>query len=785
MNSVVGIQVNVQENASTVSPRIVDQLSKIGDAGEDAGERIQHAFEQAQLGNQFDKFTEKIDKLYETKYGKERELKVQNMELRNQTLQKRLDEPGGRTNAGQAGASGALLPGQMVGRIGSGLGQMGSSGNAMPVAEDALSSLSGIVSKAGPFGMVIGGIAALAAGTGMVIDALSKQYEAFVPAIMDTTAAFGDFKDNLYDNTANFRESLNAAAQSANEFGYSVEQGMEIFQGLGRGGMSKEEAKGSSSKIFSYARGFGVGPSELLNPQVLASRYGQENVLGLAAGGIQMSGMSEGRYGEYLQAMVSTFEEGLSKGVVKGFTEISGTMNFFSKLGETWKGQLGTARINQMSSSFSQATDLQKETDVLMYRAARDMMDKKTGGKADYLDVMKEMEKGVTPDLFKAFGTQLQEITGGNRFDMVELMKSSMGTNYTTAIDLVDALSNLSSLTDEEIKAKIAEAPKAKSQEMQLIKAANDLRMQMVTLGENMTEAKGGVLKASGDMLKGIEGWIGADAEGQAKSLDEKKKGVETTKFAQEYGEKFFENYLWGSSSRNAEMLSNTGISPSVYTIMSDKKYIEQQPSTKGFIETISKMSKGATSLLSGKYEKSMAEAISGVGNKNWQLDPEEMSAFLPLFQKIAGSAEMDMFNMYRKVSSTPKIGALAALKPFTELDTAAGASPENLEKMSLKGLLDLQKGISGSKRAFESKEDFQKRVGKGLELEQAITGMSTGQVELLQQTGGFTEMTSKAKKDFWGNLTLEGADNLIKAIKELTVAMMMPVTVTTEDAKK
>ena len=69
MNTIVGIQVDVRENASAVAPRIVDQLAHIGDAGEEAGEKIQKAFDTTGMQSQFDRFADKMDKVF----GKERD----------------------------------------------------------------------------------------------------------------------------------------------------------------------------------------------------------------------------------------------------------------------------------------------------------------------------------------------------------------------------------------------------------------------------------------------------------------------------------------------------------------------------------------------------------------------------------------------------------------------------------------------------------------------------------------------------------------------------------------
>lgn len=760
MNTIVGIQVDVRENASAVAPRIVDQLAHIGDAGEEAGEKIQKAFDTTGMQSQFDRFADKMDKVF----GKERELKIKNLELRNQGMEQRLNQPTReqtRTGSGKERDPDAMAPGRTVGRVGSALAGMGDTGNPMPAAGNVLEGVSGMVSKAGPVGMAIAAVGALAAGTAMVVDALSKQYEQFVPTIMDTTAAFGDLKKSAKDNSETFRDSLQAATKSANAFGYSIEQGLEVRKGLGKGGIGSGAAGGLSDSIFAYARGFGVDPGSLVGTQVMGSRYKQGNVLGMAAGGVAASGMGAGRYDEYLQAMAGTFEASLSKGVVKGFGEISSTMNFFSKLGDTWKGQLGSQRINQLSGSFEGATSLQKETDVLMYRAAQDVVKKSGGGKTgSYLDTMTMMERGMTPELFRAYGDQLRKTTGGNQLDMVEMTKESFGTNYTTAIDLVKAMDDLSHMTDDEIKAllKTAEPPKADSAEMQLLKAEGDLRSSIVSLGTGVIDLKLQLITSGAQVVNALSDFAGVSAGARATS---KWAGGAASDYAGMLSE-------MGDSTTGG--LYNLGITRSIMSIATDSKYEKQRGGAGSIIDLLGKMPKGAQGLLFSKYAQQLQGAAQGIGNKDWQVDPEEMNAYAPLFQKLAASATSDWASMYKRVGSTPKMGSLGAFKAYGGFNAGLpDLAPENQNRGALDDLMRVVGGYKG------------KNSGA---LTNALTGMSQGQVEMLQQTGGWGKLDSEKQTNFWGALTDEGALALLKAIQDLTLAMNQPTTIVTEDAR-
>lgn len=769
MNNIVGIQIDVRENASSVAPRVVDRLSAIGAAGEEAGEKIQNAFDTSEIQKNLERFADKIDKVF----GKERELKIKNLELRNQAMEKRLEEG---TRA-QGGATSATTPGRFVARAGSTLAGVGDTGNVMPAAGNVLENVGGMVSKAGPVGMIAGAITALVGGVALVVDALSKQYEAFVPDIMDTTAAFGDLKKTVGENSATFRDSMDKAAKSAAYFGYSLEQGMEIRKGLAKGGLSSAMAGMYSDQIFGYARGYGVDPASLVGAQVLGARYYQGNVLGMAAGGLSASGMGAGRYDEYLQAMSGMFEASLAKGVVKGFGEISSTMNFFSKLGETWKGQLGATRIGQISSAFEGATGLQKETDVLMYRAAQSML-KKSGGGVSYIDVMKLMEGGVSPQLFRAFGEQLKSTTGGSYTDMVEMMREAMGTNYTTAVDLVASLDTLSKMTDKDIAAllKTAEPPKADSIEMQLMKAEQDLRLEIVRLGSYVIEAKKDFVKGAGDVVKALGEFAGASpeaAKAHLKAIDDK---ATTESFAKTYGPGFVSTYMKKLAEEKGidpRVLGvsgayDSGITSSLYGVMTDPKYLAQQKSAGGIMDLLTKTSRGATTMmLSGRYKGELEKGLSGIGDKDVTLDPGEMDAFLPIFTALQKKAESDMAAMLKRAGSTGKIGSLSLLKMYGGRNEGLpSSSTENIERSTLDRILT----YGGKNRGA---------------LESALTGMTTGQIELLEQTGGFSRAMGKSEKNMIGMLTDKGVLDLIAALKDLTREMSTPMTVTTEDATK
>jgi hypothetical protein len=513
----IGIHVGITEDASMMAPRIAQQLEYIGEAGIRAGEAINEAFNSEKMIDPFKKFADSVDKLYETKFGKERQLKLQYMELRNTSMEQRLASATAEDKIIQT-TTGRSMTAQF-GRIGGQVAAMGETGNAIPAGASILDTLGGAVSKMGVPGKVIAGAVSLAAITTIVGDQLVKTYEPFMATLMDTTAAFGGMKKTVAENSLTFSKHLNDAGNAAIKFGYTLETGTDILNQLAHGGLGEKGANAGELNVLAYARGMGATPGNLVGAETLAQRYEQGNVLGLAAGG------------------VSFFEDSISKGVLKGFEDISGTMNFFGKLGPTWQGQLGAQRIGQMGNAVAGATSLQNETDVLLYRAAKSGA--KKGG--DYTDVMMEMEKGMTVGLFQNVFAQIKTMTGGNKTDTIEMLRQTFGTNYTLAGNLYEAGQN--PLTEEQMAKLVSElpAPNAPSKEKDLISAEESLRLQIIKTGDDLLGAKTDIVRGMGDVVGWLRNFFGTERTAQMEANVEK---YETTTPGQAVSEALIQDSL-------------------------------------------------------------------------------------------------------------------------------------------------------------------------------------------------------------------------------------------------
>lgn len=274
------------------------------------------------------------------------------------------------------------------------IGQAGS-GNVAGGALDAAGGIADLVSalpKGALIGAaVVGGLAALAAGA----NKLSEQWEKVMQPSMALTASLGRLSDDADKNHATFQEVFAQATSRKALHGYKLEEGLALANQLAKMGVNPDKVISSEEKVFRYQRTTDADRNTLAQAVGLSQRYrGGEDVLGYALGGLKESGMQPGQYQEYLNATLRIFEEGLSRGVVKGFSEITRTQNMLAQLGSTWQGERGAEKIQRMEDAISGAGKLQSDYDVVMYRAAQQMSEA-NGGKGDYLSVTKILDQGL------------------------------------------------------------------------------------------------------------------------------------------------------------------------------------------------------------------------------------------------------------------------------------------------------------------------------------------------------------------------------------------------------
>jgi hypothetical protein len=306
-------------------------------------------------------------------------------------------------------------------------------------------------------------------------EASSKQWEQRAPGAMELTALFGKYGGTDAENSKTLRRMFEDSANTATRYGFSPEEGMEQVKQAAYQGLNERQALDAARDVFAFERGTGTDRGVLSEFRSLTKRFGVSNGLNTAWQGNQASGMAPAQFNEFLRSMQKTFEDGISKGFVRGVDEIAANLSFLSNLNggsELWKGEQGANRLSQMNSGLEATTALSSVSDILSFRGAQnvlkqwdnagmtldgdgrqvsvadknwraigDLDPKKDGLEIrrgyDYVDSMIMLERGLTPELFHSQMKMIEGVEGvGNRTGAVEQMKNIYGLNYTGAAAL-------------------------------------------------------------------------------------------------------------------------------------------------------------------------------------------------------------------------------------------------------------------------------------------------------------------------------------------------------------
>ncbi|MDR0685795.1 MAG: hypothetical protein LBF83_11810 [Spirochaetaceae bacterium] len=308
-------------------------------------------------------------------------------------------------------------------------------------------------------------------------EAYAKNWERQAPAAMELTGLLGKYGGTEEENTRSIRRTFENAANAATEYGFSPEEGMAQVKQAAYQGLNERQALDAARDVFNFERGTGADRGVLSEFRNRTGRFGVADGLNTAWQGRQASGMAPGQFNEFLRAMQRTFEDGISKGFVRGADEIAGNLSFLADLGgsELWKGEQGANRLAGMNAGLAAATSLSSASDVLAFRGAQNLLKKwdsagmtvdsegrpvsvadknwRTIGNLDhtkkkdgsdplelrrgydYVDPMAILERGLTPELFHA-QMQMIESVEGNRAGRVEQMRNFYELNYTGAAAL-------------------------------------------------------------------------------------------------------------------------------------------------------------------------------------------------------------------------------------------------------------------------------------------------------------------------------------------------------------
>ena len=423
---------------------------------------------------------------------------------------------------------------KVIGRAPSYIGAMGSgnaAGAALGMASDAAvgAKALGVGAGLGTGAMTALGAGAAVVGLGFAANKLSEQWEKQIPQAMELTAVLGGLTGDYRKNSEAFQESFNRAGSAASRFGYKLEEGMATVEQLGKLGVTGRNlaAYGAASRVFEFERGTGANRESLMQAEGYAGRYGLgHNALGYALGGTKAQGLETAQFQEYLNASLRIFEEGLSRGVIKGFGEITRTQNFIALLGNgspLWKGEQGLQRYQAMNQAFT-STSFQSEYDVIRYQATRAVMDEaaKRGFKDDkegawstykqygdpskdgYLAAQRAREGGLTPEIFTETMKLLKtQVAGGSYSNLTEAVVKSFNVNYRAAADIIESFNR--GLYQGAIS-KIQAPANANSPELKLENTLEEIKRSLANAGSAILPGKTELMSTLNGILAGIVG---------------------------------------------------------------------------------------------------------------------------------------------------------------------------------------------------------------------------------------------------------------------------------------
>ncbi|MCQ2086681.1 MAG: hypothetical protein MJZ37_01195 [Bacilli bacterium] len=431
---------------------------------------------------------------------------LNNQAAQTQIIQQQISNAQG--GAGGFSGSGTTLPGTSVsssGGAGGGFGKILSGG------------LSGGMTKAlaaaGPVGL---GIAALLA-TGKVVGSLEKKWEDKIPNILDTFNSLEDTTGTAEENSKAIRGMYSEVnrRRNADDVRFNTNDYLSTMRQLKEYGISGwEDSLNSASTVLKFENA-GIGSrSQLLELEGMSRRFGQDNALNNAYAGLTASGMEKGQFDEFLSSMESIFEDGISKGIVKGYDEISADLTLLETLSggnKLWQGQYGAQNLQQINSSVEGATKLGSVNDVLMYQAidelSEDQKKKILGDKYSkdngYINNMMILEKGLTTDTMGVIFKALQD-TGGSRQDQIERFMRAFGFNYTKAAEVYDIAQNYSDEKAQDVVKTIGNGKanvSADSIDRQVLEARENMSNKVADIGNDVTKMTNELMKISEKVL--------------------------------------------------------------------------------------------------------------------------------------------------------------------------------------------------------------------------------------------------------------------------------------------
>jgi hypothetical protein len=374
---------------------------------------------------------------------------------------------------------------QTINQISSGATQAGK-GDVIGGGGNATLGLLSMAKGAGAAG-IIGGVA-LAAVLGA--NKFSEVYEGRMGYGMQVAAVMGEYTDNIRQNSELIRNAMKDITHAVSEYGKTFEEGAEAAKAFMIAGGASSNYQRAILDASHYSTAYGADFIKLSQFQGTVERYGGGTLpLDIINGVLQAQGLKGGQYDELLSGMESIFTNALSGGIVKNIVDIAQAQEFFGRAGDQYKGAMGANFIQTLDQSVAAATNLGKQEDVFLYRAASGMR----GG--NFIETMKLLEEGFSGeggvDLFKRYMEQLRQFTGGDTETILKLMTSGLGIDYHQA----EALYNLSgkAFTEEELR-KTLPHDYGRSMESEYTKDLEQIKSYLSSLASNTFDIKAGLI---------------------------------------------------------------------------------------------------------------------------------------------------------------------------------------------------------------------------------------------------------------------------------------------------
>lgn len=478
----VGIKLTMTENVSAVGPKVSDALRNVASVGDD----LREALDLGDLEEKYRHFAERVDRLYDLQRANREQAADEERQQKQRTerVQKLTEAP----VTFLRGTGGVI--------------QRAAGGDIAGAGFSLMDTLAGMAkSMLNPAAILVGGLI----GIGVGLNKLVEQYERIIPTIMDTAAALGELGDTSKESSEGLKRTFDEVSASAEKFGYTFEEGAEIVAAMARAGAVPTIEQ--RENVMAYARAYAVPPNVLAQFRGLGGRFGMPgNLLGAAAGALQAAGMNEARMEEFLTSTQAIFEEGLSRGVVRGFRDIMRTQVWLAGGGEIFRGQTGLAVLQQLNQVAAGGVALQSERDVILFRAARAVMERMTPEQRaeyapGYAGIMQYMEAGMRPEYFEEIRRMVREMTP-SVVEELEQMVHILNMSWTTVAQMLGLPGGPEKIEEREA------FEVTETEELKALRAGVGIQKDMREWGREYLPTKVTIMESAAAIVEGLKNFF-------------------------------------------------------------------------------------------------------------------------------------------------------------------------------------------------------------------------------------------------------------------------------------